>query len=923
MISKNNVKRSYFSLPEKLALIVLYFALLIGSAVAAYKFNQLNETRLFEQASNDVVRNVGEGIGKIQTVMASTVALHYMSQNAEASNFSDVIGELRSYSPYITSMGRFSLVDKADRQSFETTMAQQGIYQFAITDATGNSTSLNAENQRYYPIVLLEPNQPDLLRTLGLDIGSIQNVAPLLAPMFDNATAIATKLPENWSTSGNLLILNPTYNGTYKPGNIADRQAHANGGYWMALDLAALLTKAVGASGEFDINLSVYNEPSNNIRIVETQQIEDDNAAWLPIFEESWSTQRQWLIGASRLRLEIKKQPGMQPFVELAIKVISLLGSVVYLLFIAIIYEKRVAAVTNNENLQTILAEREKAEKTLNAISESVVTLDSNLRIMHMNPAAEKLLGAKRREVINYSVQNFLDFSMADNSKKQFDLDKALHSLKLDQKLEFDLQINGDTSTDNIIELALSHTYDKNKNVIGYLIVIRDVSSERKLTRALEYQANHDPLTGVPNRFYFEARLIELLTDTKISGRRHALCYIDLDQFKLVNDTCGHAAGDRLLCELTENLKSIVRKGDVFARLGGDEFGLVIVDANINDAQQIAEKIYDFFQSYVFQHEDTAFSVRASIGFVPINEHSGELSDVLAAADIACYTAKDGGRNSMNIYSEDDEKMVNRYKEMSWLPRLQSALQNDNFELLVQAVTPIGKAALQHNVQHYEFLLRLVDTDGQLITPFHFIPAAERYDIMPDIDRWVIENAIKSVSELPATLSRDTSFSINLSGQSVTDASLLTFIKSKLEQYAVSPNQLWFELTETAAITHFATARDFMEQIRQLGAKVALDDFGSGLSSFGYLKNFPIDVLKIDGQFVKELATNSVDVEMVRSIDNIGKAMNIVTVAEFVESAEIVEVLTAIGVDYAQGYYIGKPCSIQSAFELDEQSKAA
>jgi len=364
---------------------------------------------------------------------------------------------------------------------------------------------------------------------------------------------------------------------------------------------------------------------------------------------------------------------------------------------------------------------------------------------------------------------------------------------------------------------------------------------------------------------------------------------------------------------LTDHLQSIVRKADVLARLGGDEFGLIIVDAAAQDAEQIAEKVYDFFQSYVFQYEDDAFAVRASIGFVPINEHSGQISDIFAAADISLYAAKDNGRNNLSYYSDTDESMTSRHQEMSWLPRLNHALQNDRFRMLVQPIVSISQ---QQNIappQHFEFLLRLLDDDDNEVTPYLFIQAAERYELMDQIDRWVIENAMQIISNLPVDIAKNCTFSINLSGQSVADAGLHLFIKRKMKEFDITAEQLWFELTETAAIKQFSVAKEFMENMRKMGSKVALDDFGSGLSSFGYLKNLPIDVLKIDGQFVKDLATNEIDQEMVRSIDNIGKAMGIATVAEFVESAEIMNVLRAIGVDYAQGYYIGKPSTIEDA----------
>ena len=399
---------------------------------------------------------------------------------------------------------------------------------------------------------------------------------------------------------------------------------------------------------------------------------------------------------------------------------------------------------------------------------------------------------------------------------------------------------------------------------------------------------------------------------------------MDLDQFKVVNDTCGHRAGDRLLRELTENMMTSVRKGDVLSRLGGDEFGLLIVNATPDVAQQVSERLYSFFQNYVFHHEEKAFAVRASIGLVHIDQSIGQLKDVMAAADIACYASKDSGRNSLSVYSTTDENMAERSVELSWLPRLQTALQNDEFRLHVQAVASLDPTHATTHITHFEFLLRLANSDGTESTPWQFVQAAERYDLMREIDKWVIRNALRIIDGLRGKPGGDCSFSINLSGQSAADPTLRFFIQEQIELYDVDPAQIWFELTETAAISHFSVAVDLIKSIRGFGSKVALDDFGSGLSSFGYLKNLPVDVIKIDGQFVKEIANNTIDREMVRAIHHVGRSMGIETVAEFVESQAIVDELIKIGIDYAQGYHIGKPCSISDAMaQLPYLPKAA
>lgn len=368
----------------------------------------------------------------------------------------------------------------------------------------------------------------------------------------------------------------------------------------------------------------------------------------------------------------------------------------------------------------------------------------------------------------------------------------------------------------------------------------------------------------------------------------------------------------------------LVRDDDVLSRLGGDEFGLLMINVNRDEATRMSNRIYDFFQNYIFKHEDFAFSVTASIGVVHIDKSCANMKDVLAAADIACYSAKDNGRNSLSVYSKTDVGMAERSVELSWLPRLQKALQEDQFRLYLQPVASLLKTPSEQRITHFEFLLRLTDSDGKEMSPWQIIQAAERYDLMREIDKWVIRNALRTVSELQSGPGAQCSYSINLSGQSAADPSLKSFIATQMNAHQIDPSKIWFELTETAAISHFSVAVDLIKNIRSVGSKVALDDFGSGLSSFGYLKNLPVDIIKIDGQFVKEISHNPIDREMVRAIHQVGQSMNIVSVAEFVEDQATVEELLKIGVNYAQGYFIGKPQRIEDAIaKLTDKPKAA
>lgn len=457
---------------------------------------------------------------------------------------------------------------------------------------------------------------------------------------------------------------------------------------------------------------------------------------------------------------------------------------------------------------------------------------------------------------------------------------------------------------------------------------MRNVSQEYRLTAKLAHQANHDVLTGCSNRYHFEQMLAGLIDELAFDQRQHALCYIDLDQFKVINDTCGHRTGDRLLRELSEHMRTLLGDGDILARLGSDEFGLLMTNVSPDEAVELSNRVFQSFQTYTFRHEEKVFAIRASIGLVHIDNSCSSMKDVTAAADIACFTAKDSGRNSLYVYSPTDDTIAERSVELSWLPRLQHALQNDEFMLFIQPVSCVNKlganAPVTSSIQHFEFLLRLHNPDGPEFTPWQFIRAAERYDLMRQIDRWVIRNALRTVAELKGGPGGGCSYSINLSGQSAADPTLKTFIRDQYEYYKIVPSQIWFELTETAAISHFSVATELFKSIRDLGSLVALDDFGSGLSSFGYLKNMPIDIIKIDGQFVREIVNNKIDRQMVLSIKQLGEVMGIKTVAEFVENQEILEELIEIGIDYAQGYYLGKPAPVATSMaELFNYQRAA
>jgi diguanylate cyclase (GGDEF)-like protein/PAS domain S-box-containing protein len=434
---------------------------------------------------------------------------------------------------------------------------------------------------------------------------------------------------------------------------------------------------------------------------------------------------------------------------------------------------------------------------------------------------------------------------------------------------------------------------------------VEDITEARALSQQLRFQAAHDALTGLVNRREFENRLERAARSAESGRSEHAVCYLDLDQFKIINDTCGHVAGDELLRRLGRVLAQQIRAQDTLARLGGDEFGVLLENCNMHVAERVANALRRTIEDFRFVWEKQVFGIGVSIGVVPIQGFGQTVSSILSAADAACYAAKDRGRNRIHIYHEGDVELARRHGEMRWVTRIQTALEENRFELARQPIVSLSTHSSADT--HYELLLRMRDEDGNIVLPDAFLPAAERYNLSVRLDRWVVREAFRLLTSDPDHLDALFLCSINLSGVSLADEDFLIFVTTELASTGLPPGKVCFEITETAAIANLSGAMRFIEVLRRVGCRFALDDFGSGLSSFAYLKSLPVDFLKIDGLFVKDIIEDPIDRELVRSINEIGHVMGKRTIAEFVESSEILAALGEIGVDYAQGYELGKP----------------
>ncbi len=446
---------------------------------------------------------------------------------------------------------------------------------------------------------------------------------------------------------------------------------------------------------------------------------------------------------------------------------------------------------------------------------------------------------------------------------------------------------------------------DEKKGITGSVTVFRDVTESRAMTQKMHYLASHDSLTSLLNRYSFEQRLNSALQSSQREGIKHTVCYLDLDQFKVINDTCGHLAGDEMLKMVALLLKQTVRNNDVLARLGGDEFGLLLENCTIKQASEITQKICQSIKDFRFMWDEKIFNTGCSIGMSAITDETESVQTIMSKIDAACYVAKDKGRNQVHISSNDDTDTARHQGEMQWVSEIRKSLDNDHFLLYKQTILP--STPLSQEGQHFEILIRMLDSQNKIIPPGAFLPAAERYDLMADLDRWVIRSTFKWLASEIEQNKKIDFCSINLSGQSIGDKKLYQFIIEQQQNYQLNPAIICFEVTESAAVIHLGQAVSFMKQLREHGFLFALDDFGTGMSSFAYLKNLPVDFLKIDGSFVKDILDDPIDRAMVKSINEIGHIMGLKTIAEYVENKAIQDELIHMGVDYLQGYGIAEP----------------
>ena len=864
---------------------------------SVFSLKSYQERARYEAQIDATLQAIAQRLVVAQASLNALVGLYQASDEMDAALFTPFSEEILQDYRFIDSLQYLTYITRDEKQLVIDEMHEAGFSQFSIKSTAGeNARSMDPD---YYLVTsFLEPLTPSSANLMGMDWLASDKVERAFFKAASENESQLISAPAVLGKSRHLVLLKPTYFGRSVQSNAADRFEQVSGMFVIVLDWDQLTAFSL-------------TEGKNQLA-VEFSLITEGGEIFVH-HEQEWTNEKEAKIEAGNIMLTVKAQYRPKPTLSTYLWVIlsGLLSVIVYSIIVLELRSRYLLKRDKNRAQSQLYRERERAEVALRSINDAVITTDIDNNIKYMNPAAEHMLDCNLKDVRGRRLAELvkLEFQPIGDAipdPVDFYIDMTQSRLR---QTGIDIVLKVGTSQLSVDGNA-SPLLDSQGELIGSMLVLRDVSLEQELTNQLVYQASHDSLTGLMNRSEFENRVKESLEQSRQHNRQNALCYIDLDQFKLVNDTCGHSAGDELLKQLAGVLQTQIRKEDLVARLGGDEFGILLHDCDQNHAQKMAERVRAALHEMHFKWEDKIFGVSGSIGLVMINRMSGSLSELMSAADLACYAAKDSGRDMVHVYHVDDAEIAEKFRQMQWLPRIREAINNNEFELAIQSVASLKEDTNPRII--YEFLLRWPQDDGSLISPALFIPSAERYDLMLDLDYWVIENALAVVTKLNTELQYPANqmFTINLSGQSVCNPALADFIIDMLRRFEVDPQTICFEVTETVAIANFSVAIDFINSLRELGCRFALDDFGSGLSSFSYLKRLPLDFLKIDGLFVRDMLDDPVDHAMVRTIHDVAKVLKLQTIAEWVEDEATLDSLKSIGIDYAQGFHISRPTKV-------------
>jgi len=893
--------------------------IVVLAAVALSIHSDVREARAeFNALSDEIDITVTRRLDNLNAALRSLSGMHHAMARLSQQELSAFAQDIERSYPYVRAILQLRLVRAEGRSKYERELQDAGFPTFSIltSTASGKLTS-SPPGERYMALNFVEPLDPDLASYLGYDFYSNDRLRAVMGRAIRSGEVTAA--PASPIGDDSLLLLKAVYKGFFVPSTAGERLNQVQGAYALLIDAPAFLADIANehpklslqlATGTGDAETTLFERPLPETRDLIARLLPEHRA------------DKEIPLPASHFRITMQRSLDAQAVrpSRWGTRIATLLG--LYLAGVLVFFTRRRAAEAAREAKEQLFQEKERAQVTLQSIGEAVITTDPAGVVDFMNPAAEQLTGWRADEACGRHLNEIFSLvSEADGGALPDPIARALRDH--DESEAAAIMVRSDGATVAVVENAAAIRHSEG-DFTGAALIIRDVSRERNLLREMAYQATHDPLTRLINRRQFERELAAVVEDALSTDSQHGLMYIDLDQFKAINDSCGHIAGDQLLRQVAAHLGENIRRLDRLARLGGDEFGVLLRDCTIEKALEVAEVLRHEIKDLRLHWEDRSFRISLSVGVVAITRASGSLDEVLRAADAACYVAKDQGRNRVHFYQPDDNLLAQRSTDMQWLQKLREAIDNDRLVLHGQTIFPLQQIGQPPPM--CELLVRMLDSDGRLVPPMTFIPAAERFNLMFDLDLWVIGAAFRQLSELWRQRPDDQRiFTINLSGQSIDHPDLELAIVDLQLKHRVEPHRICFEITETSVIANMDRALSLMDELRRRGFLFALDDFGTGLSSFAYLKKLPVDYLKIDGEFVRDILEDPVDKAMVDTIRRIGGVLGMTTIAEAIEDAETCQLLTAMGIDYGQGYHLSKPApdSLQAEPELIALSQKA
>ncbi len=891
-----------------LILVIALTLLIVIVGLLLWKDYQSAEFE-FHQESARLYDDLEKNLSDISAILNGVTAMHNAVDILDAEQFSLYSHEMLNVYPNVSAIKLLTRVEDKFRQQFSEKMREDGYPSFEIYQGDRlkpEDWKAASSKPLYYPVTAIEPHEPGKIIELGYDLYSV--------PVFRKTIDYSVKTGEAASVAsasiihgvGNYTVVKPIYAGRVLPLDEAERKLQN-------LSMISVVIRSSNLLPEHsvlqDLNIDIHNMNLNTGNydqpvIAIKSGLRKEGLSSITDFTYS----RPVIKGGQSLLLSTSQIVGHEIVNFRMIATVLLVWIAFLSLILYIINTHHKNRFERKKSLHAWQWEKERADVTLHSLADAVITTNNEAVIEYMNPVAERLTGWKMVDARGRGVEDI--FKLSTEADEQTLACPVHECIRRGVMKESDADISlQDHDGENVsIDYSIAPMYGQSNRVLGAVLVFQDVGASRMLSKLLTYQAAHDDLTGLYNRREFERRLSRSIERVFKFDEHYILFYMDLDQFKVVNDTCGHMGGDLVLRQIAELVSSLIKERETFARLGGDEFGVLLEGYTLEEAKDIANEILDAIRKYRFHWSGKIFEIGVSIGIVDIDQGMQSISTIMGYADAACYMAKELSGNNIQVYQIDDADYKQRKDQMKWVQRITQAFADSRFILFAQKIVSLhGDTS-----EHCEILMRMLDDNGEIIVPQEYIIAAERYGSMQDIDRWVIRNAFIMINKYVTALKYDASlsdrsFAINLSGQSISSISAMEYVKQQLQEYPDIVPHVVFEITETAAISNLVSAQRFVAEFRGMGVKFSLDDFGTGVSSFNYLKNLNVDYLKIDGGFVREMMADPVDYAMVKSIAHIGHVMGVKTIAEHTETVEICENLRDMGVDYAQGFCLHEP----------------